>query len=116
MEIYDATFEVASYLCKKAEITVTDKSGTSLVSNIWFTEKIPNHMNINDDRGVQFRDIKGMSLEYEIRAQNGMSMKMTAASISKETVAESKFDIPSDYKETTMEDMQKDMMQKMQQH
>jgi hypothetical protein len=43
-------------------------------------------------------------------------MKMMAKSVSKESVPASKFDIPADYKETTMEDMQKDMQKMMQQH
>ena len=82
--------------------------------NIWFTEEISNHMNTSNENGYQFQGIKGMPLEYEIKAQNGMSMKMTATSVSKETVADSKFVIPDGYKETTVEEMQKDMMQKMQ--
>lgn len=116
VNVTSETKTIASYTCKKAEVTVTDKNGTSHVTNIWFTEEISNHMNSSDNRGAQFKDIKGMPLEYEIQSPNGMSMKMTASSVSKETIADSKFDIPSDYKETTMEDLQKDMMKNMQQH
>jgi hypothetical protein len=110
------TKTIAGFLCKKAEVTVTDQKGSSHMTNIWFTEQIANHMNTSDDRGAQFKDIKGMPLEYEVQSPNGMSMKMIATSVSKETVADSKFEIPADYKETTMEDMQKDMMKNMQQH
>lgn len=114
VNVTSETKTIAGYTCKKAEVTMTDKSGSSHVTNIWFTEEISNRMNTANENGYQFKDIKGMPLEYEIKAQNGMSMKMTATSVSKESVADSKFDIPSDYKETTMEEMQKDMMQKMQ--
>jgi hypothetical protein len=55
-----------------------------------------------------------MPLEFEINAQNGMKLKMSAKSVSKESVLASKFDIPNDYKETTMEDLQKDMQKMMQ--
>ncbi|MBI4931981.1 MAG: DUF4412 domain-containing protein [Bacteroidetes bacterium] len=114
VNVTSETKTIAGYSCKKAEVTVTDSKGTSHATNIWFTEEISNHMNSSNENGAQFKDIKGMPLEYEVQAQNGMSMKMTATSVSKETVADSKFEIPSDYKETTMEGMQKEMMQKMQ--
>ena len=110
------TKTIAGYVCKKAVVTVTDAKGTAQNFNIWFTEEISNHMNSSSENGAQFKDIKGMPLEYEIIAQNGMTMKMSATSVSKETVADSKFVVPDGYKETTIEDMQKDMMKNMQQH
>ena len=112
--ITSETKTIAGYSCKKAEVTMADSKGTNHVTNIWFTEDISNHMYAGNENGAQFKDIKGMPLEYEVQAQNGMSMKMTATSVSKETVADSKFAIPDGYKETTVEEMQKDMMQKMQ--
>ena len=116
VNVTSETKVIAGYTCKKAEVTFTDKNGTATNTNIWFTEEISNHMNTSSENGYQFKDIKGMPLEYEIKTQNGMTMKMSATSVSKETVADSKFDIPSEYKETTVEDMQKDMMKMMQQH
>ena len=109
----DETKEIAGYKCKKAEITFKDKSGNSRVTNIYYSEEITNHLG-NDNRSAQFKDLKGMPLEYEIVADRGMTMKMMAKSVSKESVADSKFDIPSGYKETTIEDMQKEMMKMMQ--
>ena len=114
VNVTSETKTIDGYVCKKAEVTVTDSKGSAHATNIWFTEEISNHMNVGDDRSAQFRNIKGMPLEYEVQAQNGMSMKMTATSVSKETVSDSKFEIPSGYKETTIEDMQKEMMQMMQ--
>jgi len=110
----DETKEIAGYKCKKAEITYKDKSGAGeMVSTIYYTEEISNYMG-NDSRSSQFKDIKGMPLEYEMKADRGLKMKMTAKSVSKEKVPDSQFDIPADYKETTVEDMQKDMMKMMQ--
>ena len=114
VNVTSETKVIAGYTCKKANVTVTDQKGTAQATTIWFTEEISNHMNTTNENGAQFKDIKGMPLEYEIKTQNGMSMKMTATSVSKETVADSKFTIPDGYKETTPEEMQKDMMQKMQ--
>jgi hypothetical protein len=56
-----------------------------------------------------------MPLEYEMKAERGMKLKMTAKTVSKEKISDSKFDIPSDYKETTLEEMQKEMMKMMRQ-
>lgn len=107
------TKTIAGYKCKKAEITFKDEAGNQQVTNVWFTEEISNHMGSNS-RSSQFKGIKGMPLEYEMNAERGMKMKMTAKTVSKESVSDSKFDIPSDYKETTMEDLQKEMMKMMQ--
>lgn len=107
---------IAGYACKKAEVTMMDDKGNSTMNIIWFTEEISNRMNTTSENGYQFKDIKGMPLEYEVKAQNGMVMKMTATSVVKETVPDNKFDVPAGYKEMTAEEMQKDMMEKMSQH
>lgn len=106
------TKEIAGYKCKKAEITFKDESGQKQLTTVYYTEEIGNHLGSNQN--AQFKGIKGMPLEYELSADGGMKMKMTAKKVSKESVNDSMFDIPSDYKETTLEDLQKDMMQKMQ--
>jgi len=109
----DETKMIAGYKCKKAELTIKDKTGKAVTTNIYYCEEITNSMG-HDKRSYQFKNIKGMPLEYEINADNGMKMKMTAKSVSKESVPDSKFEIPSGYKETTVEEMQKDMMKMMQ--
>ena len=111
----DETKEIAGYKCKKAEITYKDKSGNPMVTTVFYSEDISNQMGY-DKKNYQFKGIKGMPLEYEINADRGMKLKMTATSVTKESVPDSKFEIPSGYKETTPEEMQKDMMKMMQQH
>lgn len=111
VNVTSETKTIAGYTCKKAEVTMKDKEGNDQTSNIWFTEEIPNRMNVADKRYSQFRDITGMPLEYEMKTQRGGSVKMSATTVSKETVSDDKFDIPKGYKETTVEDMQKEMMQ-----
>ena len=110
----DETKEIAGYKCKKAEITFKDKAGESHTTAVYYTEEISNQMG-SDNRSSQFKDLKGMPLEYEIYNERG-SMKMTATSVSKEKVPDSKFEIPSGYKEPTLEEMQKEMMKMYQQH
>lgn len=108
----DETKTIAGYKCKKAELTFKDEAGNPQATGIWYTEDITNYMG-NSKKNFQFRGIKGMPLEYEMSAERGMKMKMTAKTINKEVVPDSKFEIPADYKESTMEDVQKDMMKMM---
>ena len=107
------TKTIAGYKCKKVELTFKDETGNQQITTVWYTEEISNHMG-NNARSSQFKGIKGMPLEYEVNAERGMKMKMTAKTVSKEAVPDTKFDIPAGYKETTLEDMQKDMMKMMQ--
>lgn len=109
----DDTKEIAGYKCKKAEMTYKSETGEQMVSSVWYTEEISNYMG-NDKRSSQFKGLKGMPLEYEMNMERGMKMKMIAKTVSKEPVPDSKFEIPSGYKETTVEEMQKDMMKMMQ--
>ncbi|TAL62273.1 MAG: DUF4412 domain-containing protein [Bacteroidetes bacterium] len=105
---------IAGYKCKRADVTLRDEKENQMVSRtVWYTEDISNHM-VNNPRHSDFKGIKGMPLEYEMAAGQGIKMKMTAKTVSKESVPDSKFDIPEGYKETTMEDMEKDMMKMMQ--
>ena len=105
----DDTKDIAGYKCKKAEVSFKDNASEKQTTIIWYTEEISNQMG-HDSRSAQFKDIKGMLLEYEMNAERGMKMKMTAKKVSKEPVPDSKFEIPADYKETTIEEMQKEMM------
>lgn len=113
MKYLDETKEIAGYKCKKAEMTYKSETGEQAVSAIWYTEEISNYLG-NDKRSSRFKGIKGMPLEYEMSMERGMKMKMTAKTVSKESVPDSKFEVPAGYKEVTVEEMQKDMMKMMQ--
>jgi GLPGLI family protein len=109
------TKTIAGYFCKKAEVFFKDKSGKEQSTFLFYSEEIANQMG-NDKNNYFLQSIKGMPLEYEIHSTNGMVMKMTATSISKEEVPNSKFAIPEGYKETTQEDLKKEMMELMSPH
>jgi GLPGLI family protein len=110
----DDTKTIAGYKCKKAELSFKDDTGKQQATTIWYSEEITNHLG-QSNRNKQFRGIKGMPLEYEMSGDRGMTMKMTAKTVSKENVPDSKFEVPSGYKETTLEDLQKEMMKGMMQ-
>jgi GLPGLI family protein len=101
------TKEIAGYKCKKAEATVKTKEGKEEVINIFYTEEIP-----TSELKPAYKGLKGFPMEFQMN-QSGMKMTFTTKSVSKEPIADSKFDIPKEgYKETTMEEFQKSM-QKM---
>jgi GLPGLI family protein len=103
----DETKEIAGYKCKKAEATVKTKEGKEEVINIFYTEEIP-----GSELKPAYKGLKGFPMEFQMN-QSGMKMTFTTKSVSKEPIADSKFDIPKEgYKETTMEEFQKSM-QKM---
>lgn len=102
----DETKMIAGYSCKKAEVTVKNKEGKEEVVNVYYTNEIP-----TSDMKSAYKGLKGFPMEYAMN-QGGIKMSFTTKSVSKEPVADSKFEIPKEgYKETTMEDFQKSMQQ-----
>jgi GLPGLI family protein len=97
---------IAGYNCKKAEVTVKGKEGKEEVMGVYYTEEIP-----ASEMKSAYKGLKGFPMEYTIN-QGGLKMAFTTKSVSKEPVPDSKFEVPKDgYKETTMEDFQKEMLQ-----
>lgn len=93
----DETKEIAGYKCKKAIIT-TGESGESIT--VYYTEEIP-----VTQYNTQIKGIKGYPLEYETN-QSGLKVLISAKSVKKEDVSDSKFLVPDDYKEVTKEELQ----------
>lgn len=105
VKLLDETKTVAGYKCKKAIITIKDKKEGEITMPVWYTEEITTY---NSQWASQYKGIKGMMMEYEIKA-SGMTMKMTAKSVTKEAVSDAKFTIPEGYKVMTAEEFQKSM-------
>ena len=90
------TKTIAGYTCKKAEIKSKDAEEPMVV---WFTEEIPTF------KSKDFKYINGFPMEYQVK-NGGMTMLMTATTISKEKVSDTYFKIPSGYTEKSMQDME----------
>ena len=102
----DETKDIAGYKCKKAEVTVKTKDGKEETVNVCFTEEIPT----SDVKSV-YKGLKGFPMEYMVN-QGGVKMTFSAKAVSKDPVADDKFAVPTEgYKEVTMEEFQKTMMQ-----
>ncbi len=98
------TKQIAGYKSVKNELTIKTKEGKEETVNVWTTDEIPT----SEVKSV-YKGLKGFPLEYSIN-QKGMKMTFTTKEIAKETVADSKFDIPtSGYTETTMAELKKSM-------
>jgi GLPGLI family protein len=102
----EETKMIAGYKCKKAEVTVKSKDGKEELVNVYYTDEIP-----ASDMKSAYKGLKGFPMEFTMN-QGGIKMAFTTKSVSKEPVPDSKFEIPKEgYKETTMEEFQKEMMQ-----
>ena len=104
----DETKTVAGYNCHKAEVTISGKDGQTYVSNVYYTEDLPHY----SGGSGQFKGLKGFPLEYSMK-QQGMNVSMTATSVTKQSVSDDTFKVPSGYKLMTQEEMQSDIQKNM---
>lgn len=104
IKVTTETKQIAGYKCIKNEVTVKTKEGKEETVNVWTTDEIPS----SETKSI-YKGLKGMPLEYSLNTK-GIKMTFTTKQISKEAVADSKFDIPtSGYTETTMSELKKSM-------
>ena len=93
---------IAGYTCQKAIVSFTDTISTSETSlTVWYTKDL----NFGN-KHVQgpFASIEGSMLEYSI-SQSGFGMQFTAIKVIQEKVDDTKFEIPTEYKRMTQEEM-----------
>ncbi len=93
--------EIAGHKCKHA--ILEDKSGMKV--DVYYTDDFGTE-NYSASAQDQFKDIKGMLLKYTV-AQKGMKMTLTAKSVKKEPIDDSKFIVPADYKKVTQQELMK---------
>jgi GLPGLI family protein len=100
------TKTIAGYLCKKAIISYT-LNGKTEKMDCYYTEALPK-MNSGNDNPA-FKNINGFLMEYNIN-QGGMKMRIQAKSIKAQTVSDTQFKVPADYKIMTQEEVAEMMM------
>lgn len=104
LKYVDGTKEIAGYKCKKAQMTITQADGSKHNFEVYYTEDIPYISGFKNS----IKELKGFPLEYgTFNPEYSMTLYFTAKSISKEMIADSKFDVPEGYTETTKEALMK---------
>lgn len=102
------TKQIAGYTCTKALIFIqaNDAMDTAI---FWYTEKLP--VVAFGKEAALFKDLKGMPLEYEIKAPQ-MTMTVTAQKVSLGSIPDSTFVLSTDgYTKMDMGDMMKQFQQ-----
>jgi GLPGLI family protein len=102
VQITDETKDIAGYKCRKAIVTTTTDGKDKYTFNVWFTKDIE----AKNSAKNQIEGIDGFMMEFETK-QQGMTIKMTAQSVTPQPVDDSMFVIPDGYKQMTMDDMKK---------
>lgn len=98
VEITNETKMIAGYNCTKAIV----KAEGAEPAEIWFTKDLA----INNGFSQGYDGIDGMMLEYSV-SQKMFTMKMTCTEIKADKVDDKVFEIPSDYKQMTREELMK---------
>ncbi len=95
------TKEIAGFVCKKAEINFGDEKSKGSPIIVYFTDAIGNNKIFYDN---EYRTLPGIPMEFQYKMQ-GMSMLLTASSVEKGKVSNRDFEVPSDYKEMTPDEL-----------
>lgn len=101
VEVTAETKTIAGYKCTKAIVTV-NQDGVKSTFEGWFTKEIGSALsNFNN---AYYKDIDGTLLEFTMKNRE-ITMKFTATSVEKKSIADKDFEIPSDYTVTTEDEL-----------
>lgn len=92
--------DIAGYKCQKAE--VMPEKGDKMT--VFFTKDIVAR---NSGGTKELKGIDGFLMEYEVNNPQTGKMRMTAKSVTQQPIADAMFQIPTDYKVTTKEELGK---------
>jgi hypothetical protein len=101
VEITNETKTIAGYLCKKAIVTA-EEDGEKTTYEVWFTSELGSK-DANFDNPL-YKEIDGVLMEFLMKTPQ-ITMKFTVSSVEKKSVSSKEFEIPSEYKLTTKEEL-----------
>jgi GLPGLI family protein len=97
----DETKKIAGYTCKKAHVTYANNAQAPF--DIWYTKEL----NIeNPNWSNPYHEIDGVLMEYQLK-RYGLELRFNAISVSKASIDESIFSLPSEYKIISRQEMAK---------
>lgn len=95
---------IAGLLCKKATITTWDENGNEYTAEVYYHE-FPEGENMNFFN--DFRDIKGVMMEYSFLSQEAYIVTFTATKFKKKKVKDSEFEAPANTVFYTLDEINK---------
>jgi hypothetical protein len=101
MEPAGETKEIAGYVCKKANIHFGDERTKANPIEVYYSDEIGNNKIFYDN---EYRNLTGIPLEFRYKMQ-GMNMLLTATKVESGRIANREFEVPSDYKEMTPDEL-----------
>jgi len=105
VRITDETKEIAGYSCRKVIVAAKEADDAASVESFaWFTEELVVNPEINFSNAL-LKDVKGVLMEYDMEAGNGLKMKFAAFSVEKMKVSGKDFELPDGYTMVTREEL-----------
>jgi len=103
----NATKQIAGYSCKKAKVTMNLPRQGSVTTDVYYTTDLP----YADPQGT-FKGLKGMPMEFSV-SMEGLNITFSVKSVEKKTLSDSLFTVPADYKQVTLDELQKQLTSSM---
>jgi GLPGLI family protein len=101
VEVTKETKVIAGYTCKKAIVSVND-DGTVTKFDVYFTNELgPKEANFDNPL---YKDIDGVMMEFSMKTPQ-ITMVFSATSVEKKSISGKEFEIPSEYKVITKEEL-----------
>ncbi len=94
MEFLEAKKTIAGYECKKAKCTTVDESGAIINYEVYYTQGIKTEQ---ANWFNHYKPIQGMLMKYRVK-RYGITMDLTAKTVSPEGAAPEEFSLEDDYK------------------
>jgi hypothetical protein len=95
----DGTKDICGYKCKKVQATLSNGS----TIDAYYTPEL-GVKNINWCN--PYADVKGVMMEFEVE-KYGITMKITAKKVTKESVDDESFNVPADFDKTSIDKLNK---------
>jgi hypothetical protein len=104
VQYIDSTQTIAGFTCKKAIITKKTADYTSVL-RVFYSDQLPN---MNAYKG-DYKSLKGFPLEYNRTITSSFGMHMIATSVTKQSLPDNTFSVPSGYTLMTSDQILDDM-------
>lgn len=106
IEVTDETKEIAGQSCKKVLLKKVKDGEEVVEGELWLADGINLHPDFYFNQ-PNYKDLRGLMMEYELDAGNNMKMKLTAVEVSGQKIKDSEFAVPTEYEVITRAELSK---------